>query len=155
MSLSYLKFFKFGHLVLCSGMPVHLFLCAKYCIWKILGIIWEDLLLLLTHRVGTDHLNLVWEWIDEKLGFSFHVVWSSFCLPILLGCGPSGIPTESLGKSFSNFIMHPIHLKDVLKHRFLGPIPKVSHSIKHGSKKIVFPTSSQALLMLLVWEPLV
>lgn len=54
----------FGHLVLCPGIPLHLLLQADHCIWKILGIILDSLLLLLTHRIGTDRLNLVREWSD-------------------------------------------------------------------------------------------
>lgn len=30
--------------------------------------------------------------------------------------------------------MYPVHLKELLQHRFLGPVPKVSGSVRSGSR---------------------
>ena len=62
--------------------------------------------------------------------------------------------SAALDWRFSNFNPHQSHRKDLLMHRFLGPIPGASDSVGLGrGPRISAANGSQVVLMLLVLRP--
>lgn len=147
VSLSYLKFSYCGHLVFCSSMPVHLLLRAESCIWKILGIIREDFLLLLTHRVGADHFNLVWELTDWDSVF----MWFDLVFLRLWSFRRSNWKPREIFFQILSCIQFT--WKKSIKTQILEPYSQGFSFGKIWAQEYAFPTSSQALLILLVWGP--